>query len=283
MASAGFEWSNNTRLRLSVQGEPGEISLASLTRVLTESLRVLEELDGAISRTPKGSIEWVVDSLSTGSLVAEIAARPLDVDRLDLAGETASAVAARFVAGLREIQTEATVPPFFSESALRAVQRLSQTIRGNGAQAFQADDVTGGNSVTVTSETADAVRHTLRTGDESLGAIAGTLEMISIHRQPTVNIYESRTNKGVRSIVPKEPKERYEQLIDQIREALGKRVLAAGRVTRNLNGEPIRLRLESLEVLKDTALPSTGEFVASDPNFTGELTTEEYLRRLRES
>ena len=244
---------------------------------------MLNELDSAISRNPKGSIEWVVDSLSLGSLVAEIEAKPKDPELQPLALASAPQVASQFVNGIQELQTRGTLPAYFSDTAVRAVQRISRSMGKNGARAFEAVDLSANESVTVTAEATSAFKSVLEGKAESVGSIIGRLEMISIHRQPTVNIYETRTNKGVRASVPKEPHENHEQLMATIKSALGERVVASGRITRNALGEAIRLRLESLEVQRSAGLPTTDEFVGSDPDFTGTLSTEEYLRRQREA
>jgi len=64
---------------------------------------------------------------------------------------------------------------------------------------------------------------------------------------------------------------------------LGRRVGAFGMVYSNEKGEPLRVDAERIRVLRAKEdLPSIASLGGSDPHFTGDMTTEEYIRSLRE-
>ena len=91
-------------------------------------------------------------------------------------------------------------------------------------------------------------------------------------------IYHSRTKKAIRCDIPQDS-----DLLEQAKEALGHRVLVAGIVHSNARGEPIRVSAETLRILSETpALPSISSLGGQYPDLTGDLTTEEYVRSLRE-
>ena len=91
-------------------------------------------------------------------------------------------------------------------------------------------------------------------------------------------IYHSRTKKAIRCDIPQDS-----DLMEQANEALGSRVLVAGLVHTNARGEPLRVSAETLRILSETpALPSISSLGGKYPDLTGDLTTEEYVRSLRE-
>src|SRR4051794_34082947 len=108
------------RLELSVEGEPGQISLTSFVGVLTRTTKILEDLDSAISESPRGALEWYIEDLRIGSAVAVIESRPaspeIDGDRLGLM------VGTNFVQGLDTIERQGQMPPYFSEQDLGHVR-----------------------------------------------------------------------------------------------------------------------------------------------------------------
>jgi hypothetical protein len=63
---------------------------------------------------------------------------------------------------------------------------------------------------------------------------------------------------------------------------LGRRIIASGKVCSNMKGEPLRVEAEEIKVLRrKEELPSIAALSGIDPHFTGELSTEEYIRSLR--
>ncbi len=132
--------------------------------------------------------------------------------------------------------------------------------------------------VTITPRASDNFNQLLPTKDESRGSAEGTLETVSIHRGSRFMIYHSRTKNAIRSDIPPDSK-----LLDQAKEALGSRVLVAGLVHTNARGEPIRISAETLRILSEApALPSIASLGGKYPDLTGDLTTEEYVRSLRD-
>jgi hypothetical protein len=65
-------------------------------------------------------------------------------------------------------------------------------------------------------------------------------------------------------------------------EMLGRRIIASGKVCSNMKGEPLRVDAEDIKILRrKEELPPTSALSGIDPNFTGNLSTEEYIRSLR--
>jgi hypothetical protein len=56
----------------------------------------------------------------------------------------------------------------------------------------------------------------------------------------------------------------------------------SGVVHSNAKGEPLRVDVERIDLLsREEELPSTADLAGSDPSFTGDMSTEEYIRSSR--
>jgi len=132
--------------------------------------------------------------------------------------------------------------------------------------------------VTISERSSENMRALLPEQDESLGSTEGTLETISIHRGQRFVVYHSRTKKAIRCDIPIES-----GLLDQAKAALGSRVVVGGRLHTNARGEPVRIAVEELRTLKEKSrLPSISSLGGKYPDITGDLTTEQHIRNLRE-
>jgi hypothetical protein len=60
-------------------------------------------------------------------------------------------------------------------------------------------------------------------------------------------------------------------------------VVVTGVVRRNGAGQMVSILVEELEILRnDNELPTVAELVGSDPDFTGGLPADEWVRRVRD-
>lgn len=260
------------RLELTIEGERGKISLETFATVIHNSFDILSDLDSAISSEPRGTLEWVVSEVSFGSLVVSIESKS-KLPKVDYS----SKVVEFFVGGFRHIQKERTTPPYFSDYGLRKAQNLARTLRKDGARAVVIRDVEKEDSATIEPEISIALRQLISVRYQEAGSVEGNLEMISIHGVPRFTVYHAITRHAVRCKF--DPRE----FIDVVKDALGRRVMVSGIVYFNYKHEAIRVELENLAILpREEELPSPSEIRGIAPDFTGELTTEEYIRSLRE-
>lgn len=261
------------RLRFQVQGELGKITLAGFMDQINDHLRLLQDYDLAISRGQNASLEWLITNVSTGSLVVETEPRSLLVDK-DFGPEVAKV----YVDGWAKIEHEGTSPPYLTEQGMDAARRIVRRIGKDGIEGIV---VTGPErSVTISPEASAHMDQLIPVKYRSLGSAEGTLETISVHGSPRFTIYHSRTKKAVRCDIPATDS----TLLDRAKEALGRRVIARGRLERNARGEPVRIKAERLRILRERKdLPTIAELGGKYPDFTGGLRSEEYVRRMRDS
>lgn len=260
------------RLRLYIDGEAGQVPFGSFIELMNNSLAILRDLDSAISSDPTGTLEWVVTELNLGSASVGIQSRntkpPKDHGR---------EVATRFVGGLEQIEEKGTTPPYFSDFDLRKAQGLARLLERNGAQVFRAIDVDDERTAEITRRTSVNAAQLMAPKHRSIGSVTGRLEMISVRRGPRFSVYEALTRRAVNCRFK-------EEMLELVKDALGRRVIASGIIHYNYKGEPIRVELEDLRILpREEELPSPDEILGMAPDFTGDSTTEEFIRRIRDA
>ena len=73
------------------------------------------------------------------------------------------------------------------------------------------------------------------------------------------------------------------EFMDEVKAALGKRVVVFGVLKKNANGDTLRIKMDRIQVLGE----SQDNFLADitglpDPQFSVGVSTDEYLRNIRE-
>lgn len=261
-------------LRIEIKGPVGRISLRTFLGTIRNTFAILAELDSAMSGRPEGTMEWVVSDLSMGSIVVEVQSS-LRRSRQPLP-DVASGVAASFVKGFDIVEREGMSPPYLSEGGIKKIGSLAALIGRDGARGFTVTDF---DTVAHVSErTAINAEQLIPTKRTVVGAIEGRLEMISLHTSPRFVVYQDITHKAVSCRFPRD------RFLDLVKDSLDRRVSISGVVHLNAKGEPIRIDMGSsgLRLLgTPSELPTTGELGGSDPEFTGDMSTEEFIRTIR--
>lgn len=262
-----------SRLRLHVEGEVGAISLHSFLLILGRSLNMLADLDRSITREARGTLDWLVTDLGTNSLDAYVRSVPRKEAALD--ERIGRRVSASFVAGIDSLERGEALPPNFSEVGLNHLRLLSRSLGANGATAFRATFIDEDQSASVSTQSSVNVERLLAPQTKAIGSVIGVLDLISLRRQPRYNVYDRVSRRPVRCAFESEQ-------LEVVKSALGRRVLVSGIVNRNSRGQPVRIDSPTLTLLpSEDDLPSTDEIIGIDPGFTGDVSTEAYVRQLR--
>ena len=256
-----------TSVRFKVGGELGEITAKAFLDAVKNWLEVMADIDVAVSQKSKGSLEWVVSDLSTGSLCMAFEAQSR-VENLNVGSD----VAREAVLGLRLLEDEGRTPPYLSEQGLNSMKRLVKIIGNHGVTGIHVNYQD--SNAEATARASANIDQLLPTRYHSLGSVEGRLEMISLHARPRFVVYDSATNKAISCTFTND-------WLDRVKEALGCRVNVEGTVHWNAKGEPVRVESADLRVFKRRKLPTIEEVAGSCPDITDGLPAEEYLRRLR--
>ena len=277
-----------TRLRFEIEVSPSGINLHSFTTATTRFLQLLREIDSAISGKGGGMVNWyVVDTKRNEGIKEDVTAiknfaieiesklKPPPLRPRTPIRDTGSAVAQSFVTGFENIEKRGISPPYLSEFGLERLQEMMHLLHRNGARGFSAEIVGENRAVSVGEQAVKTLRELLPTQRAEEGTVEGALETISVHKNKKFIIYDSLTGKGVTCLINKD------ELFDLATSSLGKKVIVAGKVFYNVKDEPLRIQVRSIRVLGTKRLPTVAEITGSDPEFTGSLTTDEYIRRVR--
>lgn len=258
------------RIVLSFEGE--FIPVDTFTAAIDDLAEILYEIDKDISGTE--TLDWGISSLKGKDTKSIVAVPRLAVDDKK---DQSNIIVPTFLRGLKKIRQKPERPAHFTDDALYRTKELSRAINGN----IHKISVTGSTNgrlqrpVIITPKVAANIDTVIGPRYTSFGAIEGRLEMISIRRFSRFGITHSLTGRSIKCRFQRE-------LLDEVKAALGKRVVATGIVHYNAQGDPIRVDVEWLRLLREgKELPSSAEIGGSDPDFTGDLSTAEYLRNLR--
>lgn len=235
----------------------------------------LEEMLYDIDREISGkfTVEWGIRDLKTREKAIVAVPR--------LAGKkvqnNSDLIIPAFLNGLKTIRAKAVRPNHFSDDALANAKELSLAVNGDVQKITVTGSLNGklARPVILTHDVARHVDEVIGPRYTAIGSVEGKLEMISIRRFLKFGITHAITGRMVNC--------RFTfAMLEQIKASLGKRVIAAGIVHYNAQDEPVRVDVEWLRILKERhELPSIEAIGGSDPDFTGPLSTEEYLRSLR--
>jgi hypothetical protein len=256
-------------VRLEIAGKAGSISLLAFIGAMQNELKILSDLDSALSGEPKGTLDWVVTDLALGSLVVEAESRSRLEDR-NIGPEVAEA----FVSGLYQLENEGTTPPYLSDVGMQSAKRLLKMIGNDGTSGLVVS--TPFRKVELSAKASANIDQLLPARYQSVGSIEGKMEMISIHGAPRFIVYLARTHKAVKCTFDRD------RWLDKVKDALGHRVYVSGIVHSNSRGEPLRVEIDDIRRLrKQEELPTITEIGGIDPEFTGDMSTDEYLRSIR--
>jgi len=267
-------------LRLDIEGDPNRIPYRSFIQVANNSLGILNDLDFAYSRKHGATLDWYVKNLSkNGSLRIEVYSTVKIKKRVHYS-DFSSQVADSFVEGFNVLETQGKSPALLTESGMHKAKVLTNLIGNNGLRSVIASVPETHRETEITRKSAVNIEQLIPEASHSIGSVEGMLEVISVHRSNRFIVYEQRTGKAVTCFYGKLP------LLDTITNALGRRVVASGELSRNAKGEPIKLRLSDetqLKIFGSESYPAYEllKLGGSDPDFTGEMSTGEFIRNIR--
>ena len=172
----------------------------------------------------------------------EIIAIPTSADH-----EAVTAVASAIYRGVAEIAGEATRPAYFSNDALKSVQRLAEIGIANRI-------ALNGTAARIDESTVANVKAYLEAPAHAYGTVEGTLQRISSRRGNQCAIYDRRFGYSVECSLDGD-------LMRKALDSFDQRVIVYGRITYQ-DRRPYRMSAERLETFPDpSTLPSVDDVV----------------------
>ncbi len=260
--------------RVSIELSGEFIPLPSFTAAVDDLCDILAQLDVCISGRER--LEWGINRNSRSGGVSIIEAIPRIAKGQDSSDNMAYKIVPAFLNGIRLINKKAKRPEFFSDGALDSAKELAGLPNGDIHGIRIKGSINGRMSKPVPMSHNLVANVDVLIGPfySAIGSVEGTLDTISLHRSPRIFVYHSLTRKAVRCKFPLD-------MLENVRSALGKRVIVSGIVQYNRQGDPVRVDMEEIRILGLNQLPSTQELSGSDETFTGDMSTAEFLRSIR--
>lgn len=225
---------SSTRLTLKVEGSYFPID--KFQKLLQNFSIILAELDKDISSTDRVGVEWSISKVQQGGIVITAEANILD-DRVE--PERPQEIIHRFRAGLELLKETPQRPSHFTGIALESVKNISDLIDPNDFAEikFFADDW----RLNVTKNISVNIDEITKNFYQIYGSIEGELVSIGITNSKKIGIRNVTDGKIVRCFFQ-------DELLEDARAALGKRVYVFGLIRQYLQGEKINIQVEELKV-----------------------------------
>lgn len=238
-------------------------SFVTATRALTVILR---EVGSAIPGGPGEGLRWGVCALRSDGGTLEAVAIPKDC-----AAAQASHVIAACVAGLKHLEHHADPPEFFTDTALVEAKALVNLLERDVGRIA----VAGANQrAVITQHVAAHVDEILARGYTTPISVEGQVESISLHDRPIFGLRERLGGRRVECHFPR-------KMLDDVREALGRRVLVTGNIRVSEVDDPPSIQVAAIRAFPpEEELPSTDRIRGLDRDFTGPTDSATHVRGL---
>ena len=262
----------NSTLHLKIEGPSERILAKAFARALTDSLAILDDIGRRVTRRNNHSpapIAWYVTKLESASATAVLVGEPtlhnVDTSVVDHVGNS-------YVDGLRGIEANEGLPKFMSESSLDKLKHIALPLGEDSAQYFEVAWLNSTrNETKVTRQALLHLGQLRMSRTKSIGSITGALDALSLHGRNRFQVYDDVSQRPV--TVEFKPEE-----LGQVKDALGKRVVVFGIISRNSIGQPIRIDEPSLKIMP-SGRPLTS-IIGIAPDFLGDQTMLEYMRSI---
>lgn len=198
--------------------------------------RDLHSILGSLDREMAGerTIEWVITKMSASSAKVQVSPSIKDPDTKDISGDVIKVC----VTGLSSLDSSPERPAFFTDSMLNNAKNVSSSLKGRVEGITLEASVNGSREKTrVTQRVAANVDEVVGSKHTALGSVEGTLEVLSIHRGVHFNIYDTLTGKKIHCICDID-------LLEELKDHMGERLLVEGTVRYNKYGEPTSIKAD---------------------------------------
>jgi len=262
----------NNKIEIKLRGTKADNDLVRLSDFIAElhaTSDILNHIDRTVSRAASPSLYYRVTDLRYGSpAIVEVEAVPVEPSE-----NHSEAVVDRFFVGLRDIK-ERRAPTEFDRELLELYTKIGGVFRKNITEiSFSSERA----EVTLTEDLGVAVKDILGKDEIAQGAVSGILEYINIHAG--ANRFYIYPVAGARRIDCHFPGSLLEAAIG----AVNRYINVRGKVKyKKRDCFPYSVEVEDLEIFpKESELPTLFDLRGLAPDATGDLSSEEFVSRIR--
>lgn len=260
-----------------LDGSRGEVEVSRYAQALTDTVWLLSNIDRLAVRETTARLRWTIaDTSANGVLRARLTPRTIPEKR---PAGTVGVSPRALMDGLRALGERPEIPDLFTEATVHRVDRLGEPNKGVRGVTVAAVTVSGevGAPVPITETLREHAKAAIAPRETSVGSVTGVLDVLNARSRGRIkgSIYNAGTRHALTCIIPAD---RSPEFV----EAFGHRVLVGGPLTRNELGQVISIEVAELQVLPDGfRAPTVDELLGIDPQWTGDLSTADYLARVR--
>lgn len=263
------------RLHLTVKGELGNIALDSLALMLEKSHSILRRLDCAVSGKQTGTMQWVVVGLKDGD------SRTIELHNRVFRGEKdyGAQVGELYVEGIRCVEAQGATPPYYDLDALKDLQAMTRAFGQNGVNALSVSMPDYQREASLSWKSNESLKSLTGVHHKTIGSIEGRVELVSVHEgSRRFIVYHAVSNRAITCTLPPKLQGR---VIEDLKHK--RRVRVSGEIAYTAGGEALSVDVKRYRALPDEAeLPPLEATLGIAPDFTGDQSTEEYVRGLRD-
>lgn len=275
------------KLSVKASGEIDSPTVDDLLEQVRDYFEILKGVEQAVAEDGSNAIEWRIVAATTNSPIT-FEARAFAHDFGVNVDNRAEIVARHTALGLQQLEQKGERPPYFTDKVLARADRLFSRVT-NGLErtsVFLGDDLPSLDvTPAIARRASENVRAALKPDSrpyEELGSIEGFVEKIEKDGwgHPVVRLRVRLTGDTVKCFVRGNALKAFEdrQIGDVWR---GRRVQLFGMLKFKGLGALFQIDADEVRFLRTRAeLPSVEDIL--DENFTGGLSTEEYLTRVRD-
>ena len=236
-------------------------------------VRLLSEVDIAISSNRTRTINWVLKHLSKESPALLLTEPGLREDQED----NRRAILDSTLQGLEVLRESDNRPRYFSDQALTSARGL---VRVLGDRVHSVEVFSESHNVVCDESIATNVRSILRPGHNLIGTIEGHLEAMNSHSGFQFSIYEPVLGTRIACEVALDATK---DLRAQIIDLYESRVQASGILRTNAKGDVRSAQIQEIKGLRREPMLSGPEDIAGLYDITAGVEAEEYVRKMRDA
>lgn len=262
----------NKRITLHLRGpdgDNGDVRFDDFIKQLNSVKHALSETERILS--DQSSVYFKVVDLRHNSPASVV----LEAVPVNGHGDNSQIVVNKFFSSLDDIERE-TAPSGFDFNAFQAFKEMTSLI---GKQLTEFSVSRNGDQPKILTSLAGNVDRILGPDEYEMGSITGVLEQINVHANQNVFVvYPTSNQPKLKCIFPQELRAQAVHAVDQYVKIYGQM-----KYKTYLRGDhPYEMLVKQIEIYPaEDTLPTLGELEGIAPNSIGELTSEEFIRKLR--
>lgn len=266
-----------TGLELRLREGREKAAVHRFTKTLEDVVLALGEIDRLYLH--RGSRPtWIIESLQHQANDAIIRLEPRSSSRTRDLTDMRRPIDA-LVEGVSSLGERAEIPKLYSPETVERIKRIATCGDEYRQVSIAAYNGRVGSVAVLSDAVRDNAASAVKGKETARGALSGVLDTVGSTPRRNflrVRLFDRQTERAVSGHAPP-------ALAESLREHWNHRVLVGGDVTRNAQGQAIRIEISEIERLPedDSNMPSAHDMLGIAPDWLDGMTVDDYMRGVR--